>query len=114
MLRVVAQALGRLFCEPMLEKAKNNDLSGLKEVLDYFFKEVEKVDPNFNFSSEIGDSLKTKSKCKVYRRFPEWCSEGCVDFIESFAKTFNSEITVNRNKKQPEADFCEFEFKIKK
>ncbi|MBO8182535.1 MAG: hypothetical protein H0Z28_07050 [Archaeoglobus sp.] len=113
MLGVLGKELGRIAGEKFIRK-KVSGLKELSEVLDWFFNEIERVaaekSVKFEFSSEIGDRLLTKSKCPIYRHYAFWCDEGCVEFIASLARELNPQLKVNRISKQPESEYCQFEF----
>ncbi len=118
MLRVLGEELGKFVARGVMRvKDFRGDLAGLDELLKEFFKEVERILPEkystkFEYSSELGKTLITRSKCPVYRIYPKWCEEGCLEFITAFAKTLNDKISVKRLEKQPESNYCKFEFSI--
>ncbi|OYT34418.1 hypothetical protein B6U96_13055 [Archaeoglobales archaeon ex4484_92] len=72
----------------------------------------EKYKVKFEYSSEVGEKLVTRSKCPIYKLYPIWCEEACISFIESFAREIVGGIKVRRIEKQPESEFCTFEFVI--
>ena len=100
----VGNFLGRLVCE-------KGGLEELKRGLEKFFNEVEKS-VKFEFSAELGDKLITKSKCPIHKYFKMWCDRGCLKFVEGFAKAVNENIKVKRVSKQPENEYCIFEFEL--
>jgi len=100
--RKVGEFFGNLLSE-------GKSLGDLKKALERFFEEVERHGIKFEFSAEIKDNvLITRSKCPIYRLFPVWCDRGCIPFVEGFASSFN--VNVRRVSKQPEDEFCTFEF----
>jgi hypothetical protein len=120
MLKIIGNELGMLVAKRLLkiEKVENN-LAGLERLLNLFFSELERILPkdhsNFKFSSQLDATvlcewLKTSSKCQIYKYYPIWCEEGCIEFIESFAKTLDENIEVKRVARQPNDDVCKFEF----
>ncbi len=89
--------------------SEGKSLEDLKRALERLFEEAEKQGVKFNFSAEIkGNVLITRSKCPIYRLFPIWCERGCISFVEGFASRFN--VKVRRISKQPNDEFCTFEF----
>lgn len=117
MLKIIGRELGEMVARKMLEmKEVENSLEGLNELLKFFFDEVEKIVPekhsvDIDFTSSLhGDVLITSSRCPVHKFYSKWCEEGCLEFIKSFAKTFNDKLEVERVEKQPESRFCKFKF----
>ena len=107
MLALLGRIVGKALAEAVIEeyKIEKNDLEGLKIAL-------EKVLPKlmqFEATLEEG-KLKTRSNCPIYKKYREWCDEGCIPLIESFAKSINPKINVKRTMK--ETGRCEFEFSI--
>jgi len=118
MINIFARKIGSMICKWILEEKKvKKDLEGLNEILKMLFSELDKLeikDVKFQYSSTmLNGKLVTKSKCPIYKYYPPWCEKGCIEFISTFTRTFNRRINVERIKKQPESDFCEFEFIIK-
>ena len=100
--RKIGEFFGGLLCEGI-------SLEDLKRALERLFEEAEKQGMKFDFSAEIKDKvLITRSRCPIYRLFPIWCEKGCIPFVEGFASRFNAK--VRRISKQPEDEFCTFEF----
>ena len=89
--------------------SEGTGLNNLKKALERFFEEAEKQGVNFDFSAEIKDNvLITRSRCPIHKIFSVWCEGGCISFVEGFASKFN--VKVKRTSKQPEDEFCTFEF----
>jgi len=82
----------------------------LLEALERFFSELERQGIRFEFFSNLGDVLLTRSRCPVYKYFPAWCERGCLEFIEGFASRYG--VKVKRVARQPEKEYCEFEFTL--
>lgn len=86
-------------------------LEGLKRGFEKFFGVLKDMGHEFEFLAEIsGNKLITRSKCPMHRYFNFWCDKFCLRFAENFAKAFGENIRVKRIKKQPENDYCVFEF----
>ncbi len=118
MIEIFAKKAGSTLCKWVVEEVKvKKDLDGLNKVLKTFFDGLDKLgikDVKFDFSSEIAENkMVTRSKCPIYKYYPLWCEKACVEFISSFTRTFSRRISVERVKKQPESEYCEFEFRIK-
>ena len=117
MMEIIAKKAGSTICKWLISELKvKRNLDGLNKLLTLMFNGIDSLgikDVKFDFSSEFANNkLVTRSKCPIYKYCEVWCEKGCVEFISSFAKTFNRRISVRRVKKQPENDFCEFEFEI--
>lgn len=101
MIEKVGYFLGKL--------AKEEDgLEGLRKGLEKFFGELKEIE-DFEFSSEMGEKLITRSKCPIFKYFGAWCDLFCLKFAEGFAKAYGIE-KVRRIEKQPNSDYCVFEF----
>ena len=101
----VGNFLGCLACE-------KGGLEELKRSFEKFFGELEKS-MNFEFSAEMSDNLLvTRSKCPIHIYSKKWCENGCIGFVKGFAKAVNKNIKVKRVAKQPESEYCLFEFEI--
>jgi len=97
------------------EKEKGKELVNLKKGFEKFFDGLKEFEVgNFNldlqFQAELGEKLITKSKCPIHKYFSRWCDTECLSFAEGFAKAFG-DIQVRRISKQPESEYCIFEFK---
>lgn len=98
------------------EKEKGKELVNLKKGFEKFFAELKELEvENFNLDFQFQAELKegkliTKSKCPIHRYFNRWCDTECLKFAEGFARAFGK-IQVKRISKQPESEYCIFEFK---
>ena len=106
--------LGRLVREGKedKDKEKENELESLKKGFEKLFGELENELKGsvFQFQAELGEKLVTKSKCPIYKYYSKWCDTECLNFAKGFAKAFG-DIQVIRTSKQPESEYCIFEFK---
>jgi hypothetical protein len=85
-------------------------LEGLKKGFEKFFGELKEFQ-DFEFSAELSDKLITKSKCPIHRYFGFWCDKYCLSFAEGFARAYGVS-KVKRVKRQPDDDYCVFEFEL--
>ncbi len=105
-----AEDIGRFFGK-LVKEGEGDPILALKKGLEKFFSVVgDYVDFNFSAESE-GRKLVTRSKCPVHRYYSRWCREGCMKFIQGFAKVYG-DIKVKRISTQPENEYCVFEFEL--
>ncbi|RLI82283.1 MAG: hypothetical protein DRP01_10050 [Archaeoglobales archaeon] len=85
-------------------------LEGLKRGFERFFEELKEFQ-DFEFSAEfVGDKLVTRSRCPIHRYFRVWCDRFCLRFAEGFARAYGAR--VKRVERQPDNDYCVFEFEV--
>ncbi len=105
-----AEDIGRFFGK-LVKGNEDDPIQALKSGLEKFFSVVgDYVDFNFSAESE-GKKLVTRSKCPVHKYYSRWCNEGCMKFIQGFTKVYG-DISVRRVSKQPESEYCVFEFEL--
>ena len=105
MLALLGRIVGKAVAEAVMEEynIEKKDLEGLKIALENILPKI----MQFEAVLEKG-KLRTRSNCPVYKKYKEWCDEGCIPLIESFARRFNPKIKVKRISREP--DKCMFEF----
>ncbi|HDN74259.1 MAG TPA: hypothetical protein ENG16_04470 [Archaeoglobus sp.] len=90
---------------------EDGGLMGLRKGLEKFFDELKEFE-DFQFSVSVmvkDKKIVTRSKCPIYKYFRLWCDKCCLEFIRGFARAYGVK-TVRRVEKQPESDWCVFEF----
>ncbi|KXA91844.1 hypothetical protein AKJ65_08330 [candidate division MSBL1 archaeon SCGC-AAA259E19] len=94
--------IGELIGEKIIDRTKK--FENLEEALEHLYwweKEysIEKTE----------DSIISRGVCPIYEKYPDWCENGCVGFAEDIADEY--EYSVNRTKRRPNDEVCEFKFR---
>jgi len=99
--------LAKLLCEVLgnyLGDMAQRRFSSLEDALTHLFWWEE----NFQVSKEGGNII-SRGSCPIYKYYPKWCDEACMIFIERIAEKFR--FKVERSKRQPQSNICEFIFR---
>ncbi|KXB00940.1 hypothetical protein AKJ41_03415 [candidate division MSBL1 archaeon SCGC-AAA259O05] len=98
MLKKISELVGEEISDRVSKKFED-----LEEALEhlYWWEEGSSVE-------ETGDVITSRGICPIYERYSDWCEDGCVSFAEEIAEEYG--YSVERAKKRPDDEVCEFQF----
>ena len=101
-IKMIGETFGKYVADNVSKR-----FSTLKDALEHMFWWEE----DFKIKVNEDGSIISTGKCPIYKYYPKWCDDACMIFIERVAEKYGYK--VERTKKMPESEICEFVFKKK-